>query len=43
VTRLSRHLLPVLAAALVAASSAQAQETRGVTLESRKPFAALSA
>jgi cell wall-associated NlpC family hydrolase len=33
----------VLAAALVAASSAQAQETRGVTLESRKPFAALSA
>lgn len=43
--RRSRTLLPVLVAALVAASSSvQAQEpTRGVTLESRKPFAAFSA
>lgn len=45
VIRRSRTLLPVLAAALVAVSSSvQAQESaRGVTLESRKPFAAFSA
>ncbi|WP_396223869.1 C40 family peptidase [Gemmatimonas sp.] len=38
-----RHLLPVLAAALVSASSAQAQNAGGVPLESKKPFAAFSA
>lgn len=41
--RSSRNLLPVLVAALVAASSAQAQDTRGIRLESKKPFAAFSA
>ena len=42
--RLPRTLLPVVAAALVAASSSvQAQEVRGVQLESKKPFAAFSA
>jgi cell wall-associated NlpC family hydrolase len=43
VTRLPRTLLPVIAAALVAAtSSVHAQEARGVSLESKKPFAAFS-
>lgn len=41
--RTPRSLLPVLAAALVAVSSAQAQDARNVTLESKKPFAAFSA
>ncbi|GAB1344454.1 C40 family peptidase [Gemmatimonas sp.] len=41
--RTPRHLLPVLAAALVAVSSAQAQDARSVQLESKKPFAAFSA
>ncbi|WP_396204203.1 C40 family peptidase [Gemmatimonas sp.] len=42
-TRLPRTLLPVIAAALVAAtSSVHAQEARGVSLESKKPFAAFS-
>lgn len=41
--RTPRYLLPVLAAALVAVSSAQAQDARSVTLESKKPFAAFSA
>lgn len=43
--RRSRTLLPVLAAALVAASTAvQAQEpARGIQLESKKPFAQFSA
>ena len=43
VIRSSRTLLPLLAAALVAAAPAQAQDSRGVTLESKKPFAAFSA
>ncbi|WP_396207123.1 C40 family peptidase [Gemmatimonas sp.] len=38
-----RTLLPLLAAALVAAAPAQAQDSRGVTFESKKPFAAFSA
>lgn len=43
VTRLPRTLLPVIAAALVAAtSSVHAQDARGVSLESKKPFAAFS-
>ena len=42
VIRSSRTLLPLLAAALVAAVPAQAQDSRGVTLESKKPFAAFS-
>ncbi|MCO4099579.1 C40 family peptidase [Gemmatimonas sp.] len=44
-TRLSRTLLPVVAAALVAVSAAaQAQDTgRGIQLESKKPFAQFSA
>ncbi|MFN5600250.1 MAG: C40 family peptidase [Gemmatimonas sp.] len=42
-TRLPRTLLPVIAAALVAAtSSVHAQDARGVSLESKKPFAAFS-
>ncbi|MFN5582754.1 C40 family peptidase [Gemmatimonas sp.] len=42
-TRLPRTLLPVIAAALVAAtSSVHAQDSRGVSLESKKPFAAFS-
>ncbi len=40
--RSSRSLLTVLAAALVAASTAQAQDARGIRLESKKPFAAFS-
>ena len=43
VIRSSRTLLPLRAAALVAAAPAQAQDSRGVTLESKKPFAAFSA
>ena len=43
VTRLPRTLIPVIAAALVAAtSSVHAQDARGVSLESKKPFAAFS-
>jgi cell wall-associated NlpC family hydrolase len=43
VTRFPRTLLPVIAAALVAAtSSVHAQDARGVSLESKKPFAAFS-
>lgn len=38
-----RSLLPVLVAALVAASPVQAQEAQAVSLESKKPFAAFSA